>query len=48
MVKTTIEEVIEATETEVVEVKAEAVEASRIANFDQAIEETIVEIIAGA
>ena len=41
------EEGIEATEIEVVGVKTEAVEASRIVNSDQAIEETIVGIIAG-
>lgn len=42
------EEGIEVTEIEVVGVKTEAVEVSRIANSDQAIEETIVGIIAGA
>lgn len=41
------EEGIEVTEIEVVGVKIEAVEASRIVNSDQAIEETIVGIIAG-
>ena len=41
------EEGIEATEIEVVGVKIEAVVASRIVNSDQAIEETIVGIIAG-
>ena len=48
MAKITIEETeegIEVTEIEVVGVKTEAVEASRIANSDQAIEETIVGII---